>query len=329
MSITINNRFAQHETGDSPDQTPYPVSLYRSPVTNVGNPSPNGQPMMEHVDVAEVAEGIRNGTWQKRVAQVRGLAAYADSQLTRTREAKTESVPRKLSPTTRPKSDCLFGSQPATSSLATDTPPNYRQSETSAHGKHYPECVWAEGLYPPIALSGLRFLEVDDLHDPIERAAERARIEGHPSVVSCWLSAGGNCLHITVLMAPKPASNAEAHVAFEHAAAALGLAAKGDAAVKNMARVEFVSHDPDAYLHLGATPLVWEMPDNEPESGDSAHSGQKRNAQDRRTGPKTDPPPKAEELGRAVLARKLGPRGNVLSLTMTPPTISCAAPSTR
>ncbi len=283
MSITPNNRFAQHQTDSSTDQTPYPVSVYCGPITNVGHPSPGGQPTMKHVDVADVAEGIRNGKWQKPVAQARGLAAYKDetgADGKRTRNAIAYDQAKKQLPFWIAAGHFVAGHRHA---------PDYRQSPTSAHGKNFPECVSAEGRYPPVSLSGLRFLEVDYLNDPIKRAAERARIAAHPSVVSCWVSAGGNGLHVTVLMDPKPASNSEAHVAFEYAAVALGLAATGDAAVKNMSRAAFVSHDPDAYLNLDATPLPWEMPEHSPQIGRTAH-GRKRKAQNRRGSPKAEPP---------------------------------------
>ncbi len=269
MSITVHRPYAQPESGSgSADQSSYPVAIYRGPITNVGLPLPNGRPAMRHVDLEYVVEGIREGRWAKIVDRVRESADHKDARGVdgkRSQQAVAYDEAKRRLPFWTPAGRFVEGHRHA---------PDQRQPATSEHGKSFPACAMAEGLYPPVILSGLRFLELDHLNDPEDLARERTRIEAHPSVVSCWLSAGGHGLHVTVAMEPAPATNAEAHMAFEVACAAIEISATGDASVKNLARVAFVSHDPEAHFNRDARPLVWGMPETPTRGPFGADSGE-------------------------------------------------------
>ena len=60
MSITIQPPFAQHDTTDSAVTHNYPVTLYREPVFNVGDPGNPGHRML-HTDLRRVFEFVRDG----------------------------------------------------------------------------------------------------------------------------------------------------------------------------------------------------------------------------------------------------------------------------
>ena len=240
----------------------YPVTLYLGPIQNTGRPRADGKGTMRHVDLDYLIDGIRDGKWAERVAEARALAAHKDERGDdgkRTKDALTYDQVKRLLPFWIPAGHFVPGHRHA---------PDQPQSPSSTHGKTFPECVAAEGRYPPVALSGLRFVEIDYLDNPADLARVRARIQEHPSVVTCWCSAGGNGLHVTVLMDPAPTNDAESHVAWGVASRELCINSIGDKSVKNLARVAFVSHDPDAYVNRDPIPLTWDMLEISPQAGD-------------------------------------------------------------
>ena len=223
---------------------------------------------MWHVDLDRVVEAVRSDDWAGLVEAARDLAEHKDARGKdgkKTRKAIEYDEVKKRLPFWMPAGHFVPGHRHA---------PDQKQSPTSAHGKEFPECVAAEGRYPPTALSGLRFVEIDHLDDPDDLARQRARIQEHPSVVSCWVSPGGRGLHVTVLMDPAPANDAEAHAAFAAASQALELESTGDKFVKNLARVAFVSHDHQAYRNPVPLPLGWEMAESPARGATSAENSE-------------------------------------------------------
>ena len=256
----------------------YPVTLYAGPVSNVGN-DPRA---MEHADLADLHTLVRDGKWEAQVAAVRALVAHKgekDENGKPTKKSKAyDAAKRRL-----PFSVVSGHYEPDHRHSPDPQKPNPEQPN---HADRFPECE-AGGAHPPVP-SGIRFLELDDL-DEDELAAAMSRIQAHPSVIACWRSPGGRGLHIFVLMDPKPTNNAEAHATFEYATRALGIACIGDASVKNLARLAFVSHDPDAYWNpADPVALVWEVPKNAPQGEKSGVDDDSRTPNKARTGPETD-----------------------------------------
>ena len=257
----------------------YPVTLYDGPVSNVGSDPDT----MEHVDLKDLYICVRDGEWKAQVAALRPLAAHKgekDENGRPTEKAKAyDAAKRRL-----PFSVVSGHYEPGHRHSPDPRKPNPAQPN---HADRFPECA-AGGAHPPIP-SGIRFVELDDL-DEDEMASAMARIQAQPSVITSWRSPGGRGLHIFILMNPKPTNDAEAHAAFEYATRALEIDSTGDAAVKNLARLAFVSHDPDAYWNPGdPVPLAWEMPENARQGGKSDVDDDSRAPNTARTGPETDP----------------------------------------
>ena len=129
-------------------------------------------------------------------------------------------------------------------------------------------CVSFGGTFPlgragkfPTDASGLVFLEVDH-HDgaPPEGwlATEKSRLAAHPSVVSCYISAGGAGLHAVVAVDPVPVDRQSYRQAWAWATRELALEHHGDPLVKDSTRLALISHDPDIYTNLNPLPLRWE-----------------------------------------------------------------------
>ena len=248
----------------------YPVTLYDGPVQNVGSDPRT----LQHTYLQCLYVLVRDGEWELLVAAVRALAAHKhakgpDGKLTE-KAIAYDAAKRLL-----PFSVVSGHYEPGHRHSPDPQKPNPQQPN---HADRCPECQQA-GAHPPFALSGVKFAEIDDLNDPEQLAAERYRLQAHPSVIACWKSPGGNGLHIFVLVEPSPTTDAEAHAVHDTVYAALGITGTGDKSVKNLARLAFGSHDPDAYWNPDPVPLVCEIPDTpenrmlngEPPSGETAH----------------------------------------------------------
>ena len=280
MSITIQPPFAQHDTTDSAVTHNYPVTLYREPVFNVGDPGNPGHRML-HTDLRRVFEFVRDGhpEWAPGPAlikQVRDLAPHKgekDENGKPTQKSKAYeniktlqlpfSVPGHYEPCHR------HSPNPQRPSSRPDRP---------AHADRFPECR-QYGAHPPIEFAPFKFVELDNL-DAEGIDAARESLKEQPSVICFWLSAGGHGLHIFVLLDSVPTNDDEAHAAYETAVRALGIAdsVANDANVKNLARLAFMSHDPNAWWNPSPVPLV-EMPKNDAQgvkSADSAESGSRQ-----------------------------------------------------
>ena len=268
----------------------YPVTLYLGPISNVGQ-NPN---QMKYTDLRYLYECVQGGKWEQLVAAVHALAAH-----------KNEKGPDGK-PTEKAKAYTAAKHRLPFSVVSGHYTPRHRHSpdphrpnpEKPNHYDRFPECA-VGGAYPPIP-SGIRFMEMDNL-DEGALALARAVLQAHPSVIACWKSPGGNGLHIFVLVDPKPITDAHAHDAYEAVAAELGITDTGDASVKNLARLAFVSHDPDAYWNPDApAPIAWEISEI-PEKGQSEpENGKSETANKARTAPETNSGAKSPTEGRGT-----------------------------
>ena len=142
-----------------------------------------------------------------------------------------------------------------------------------AHKDTGPAVVFA-GYYPggrrrqvdPIEHSRLVFCETDKLASVEEASAERDRLARLPFVAAAYVSLSGLGVHVVVALDDAPAGEDGKALNFDHrrawevATEALGLDAEtNDASVKNVNRITYASHDPDAYLASEITPLRWNL----------------------------------------------------------------------
>ena len=230
--------------GPSTETLPtYPVTLYDPPLSNVGE-DPH---RMKHVSLEHVYDQVRSGEWAEGIERVRALASHKKEKLDGklTEEAEAYDAAKHALPFSVVSGHYMPGHRHA------PDPQNPR------HADRYPECA-VGGAYP-IVPSGIRFVELDDINDAQALASARERLQAHPAVVACWLSPGGNGVHIFVLVDPKPSTNSEAHAAYVAVVAELGIAAVDDNSVKNLSRLAFVSTDPDAYWNPAPIPIAWEI----------------------------------------------------------------------
>ena len=129
-------------------------------------------------------------------------------------------------------------------------------------------CITWAGQFPsgrkhsdPFSTSGLVFLELDN-HDGPPPAwwlwAEKHRIASNPGVVACYVSAGGQGLHIIAAVHPIPASPVEYRAAWSWASRELSIESTGDQQVGHHNRLAAISHDEAAYVNLTPVPIAWE-----------------------------------------------------------------------
>ena len=124
--------------------------------------------------------------------------------------------------------------------------------------------------------SGLRLLDLDDLHDG-EAAWIFAAIDDGtlPWAAAAWTSTGGAGIHIVAWLDPAPTDQATSHAAYAALARDLasslpGIEIANDPSSKNLMRSAFVSDDSDARLRENATPFLWkDQP--QPEEPPRAH----------------------------------------------------------
>ena len=217
-------------------------SIYKPPVTNVGERP--GQ--MEEISFEELHAKVKSEEYVDLLRSIRELAPYKnergpDGKLS-DKAKKYRDLKKNKLPFTVPSGIYEAGHRHGT------------DPQKPTHYKKYLECKQG-GAHLPIP-SGIRFLEMDNL-DEESLAAARENLEKHPSVMGCWLSPGGNGLHIFVMVDPQPTNDAEAHAAYAAAAGTLGIAETGDSSVKNLARPAFVSADATAYMNPNSVVIPW------------------------------------------------------------------------
>ena len=235
-------------------------TLFSSPVRSARHTG-------ESCTLEDLHRAVASEHWYHKISPVRKLAPYKNEK----------------DPTGKRKSDCaLEYSQLKESTLpyavlsgTWDT--DHRHADGSTH-KGQPCEV--NGLISP---SGMRLLDLDDL-DSMDRAFIMSELRDGvvPWAAACWLSAGGDGLHLVATLDPAPACQADSHTSFAALVADLSrrlpvASVASDPAAKNLMRPSFVSCDPDAWLADSPRPLRWFDP-----PGD-AHTGQKRHTENGHT----------------------------------------------
>ena len=100
--------------------------------------------------------------------------------------------------------------------------------------------------------SGLVVLDLDHLEDAV---AARAIAAESPHVAAAFLSHSGSGLKVLVPVYPIPTNAADQRAAWQAAVEHLGHVGPVDPSGKDLPRLTFLPHDPDAYLPLKARPL--------------------------------------------------------------------------
>ena len=276
MIITMDGQCTQHEPNDSTGTQHYPTTLYTPPVFNTGNPEFAGHRML-HTDLRFLYECVRDGDseWApdpKLVKRLRELAPHKGEKL-----ASGKPTTKAIEYETIKKHELPF-------SVPGHYQPGHRHSpdpqkpsgnpKRPTHADHFIECQ-QYGAHAPVRFASYKYVELDNL-DTDKLAAERDRLKAHPSVIAVWLSAGGRGFHIFVRMDTAPTDDADAHAAYEVVVHKLGIAdsVANDKSVKNLARLAFISYDPDAWWNPNPAPLAWEKSGSRAHNGDSPHSGE-------------------------------------------------------
>ena len=283
MSIPTEAQFTQHEPNEPAGTRTYPVTLYTAPVLNVGNPEAPGHRML-HTDLRYLFERVRDGDseWApdpRLIARLHTLAPHKGEKghdRKATPEAdEYENIKKYELPFSVP------GHYQRGHRHSPDPQKPSRDPNKQAHADRFRECR-QYGAHPPIAFACYKFVELDNI-DAEALAAERERLKAQPSVIAVWLSAGGRGLHIFVRLDTAPTNDLQAHAAYEVVVQELGFAdsVSNDGSVKNLCRLAFVPHDPDAWWNPNdPVPLVWKVPEPGPTGG---HSGNSADAQTRQS----------------------------------------------
>ena len=199
------------------------------------------------VTLADLCAGIRLGKWAQPVADVRELAPHRWDRDPDNAKRKGKLAAEYTSRKNRLPYVVLSGTWD----------PAHRHADGATHAKK--PCP-VNGIIDP---SGLRLIDLDPPpgHD---LDAVRADLDNGavPWAAACWLSAGGDGLHIAAWVTPAPTDQVTSHAAY--AALCRDLAIRipaamigNDSSSKNLMRPAFVSHDSAARLRHDAEPLQW------------------------------------------------------------------------
>ena len=109
--------------------------------------------------------------------------------------------------------------------------------------------------------SGYTFLDADDLPTPEAAAAERDRQFKHPAAALSYVTKSGIGTHTVVAVDPIPRDDYEYKIASAAARDALGVSVTtNDEATKDISRIAYPAHDPDARYREDVVPLAWTPP---------------------------------------------------------------------
>ena len=218
-------------------------TVFSSPVTS-------GRHRGTDWTLEELAAAVRDGTWADKIRPIRALARHKNEKdETGKRKSQRAAQYSELKETT-----LRYAVLSGTWDLA------HRHADSATHAKKPCE---VNGLIEP---SGLRLLDLDDVPACNRAAIKIALDDGAlPWAAACWLSPGGDGLHLVALLEPAPTCQAESHAAFAALLADLAdrlpdAKAASDASAKNLMRPSFVSHDPDARVYPDARPFLWQEP---------------------------------------------------------------------
>ena len=215
-------------------------SLFTTPVSR-------GPHRAETWTLADLHNAIRSGHWWDVIAPVREIARH--------KQEKDESGKRK-SALAQQYSNLKDQTLPYAVFSGTWDP---RHRHADGHACKSDKCP-GNGLLQP---SGLRLLDIDDLHDDEGEWIFAAIDEGTlPWAAAAWTSTGGDGIHIVSWLDPAPTNQATSHAAYAALARDLainlpGIEVANDTSSKNLMRPAFVSADSTARLRENATPFRW------------------------------------------------------------------------
>lgn len=215
-------------------------SLFTSPVSS----SPH---IEETWTLEDLHDAIVRGRWHELITAVRALAPHkTEKDRTGKRRSARAREYSRLKESTLPYA-----------ALSGTWDPHHRHADGS---KHKGEPCEINGIILP---SGLRLLDLDNL-DKTERAHIMTELRNGalPWAAACWLSPGGDGLHLIAVLDPAPVCLTDSHQAFIAVVSDLSrripvASAASDRAAKNLMRPSFVSSDPDAWLADNPSPFRW------------------------------------------------------------------------
>lgn len=241
----------------------------------------------------ELHDAVQSEQWHENIAPIRNLAPY--------KREKDESGKR--------KSDrALKYSQLKESTLpyavvSGTWNPHRRHADGATH--HQRPCS-VNGL---LSASALRLLDLDDLDSSDRQVIMGALRDGVvPRAAACWLSPGGDGLHLIAALDPAPVCQKDSHIAFAVLVEDLDLrlsvaSVESDPAAKNLMRPSFVSCDPDAWLADSPQPLRWQDIPGDAHAGRNRRTENGHNKDDR--GARNSLLVQMERVARRVVATGL------------------------
>ena len=224
-----------------PDIRDREFSLFTTPVRSAHHTA-------ELWTLRSLHRAVKSEKWHEKIAPVRNLAPY--------KHEKDETGKRK----SRRAQDYSFLKERtlpyAVVSGTWDT--DHRHAD---RGKHNGQPCEINGIICP---SGLRLLDLDDL-DLFSINCIMCDLHNGvlPWAASCWLSPGGDGLHLVAALDPAPECDADSHTAFAALAQDLSrrlptASVASDPAAKNLMRASFISCDSAAWLADSPHPLRWQ-----------------------------------------------------------------------
>ena len=263
---------------DGPDPTAIQFSLFTTPVSR-------GPHRAEIWTLADLHNAIRAGHWWAVITPIRELAPH--------KREKDESGKRK-STLAQQYSDLKDQTLPYAVFSGTWDPRHRHADGFNCKAKECP----GNGLLQP---SGLRLLDLDDLHDGEAAWIFAAVDDGTlPWAAAAWTSTGGDGIHIVAWLDPAPTNQATSHAAYAMLARDLainlpGIEIANDTSTKNLMRPAFVSADSTARLRKDATPFRW-MNQPQPEAPPDMFEPPKAH---------TEPPASSRDADRQLVLQAL------------------------
>ncbi len=195
----------------------------------------------------DLHDAIVSVRWHERIAAVRALAPY--------KKEKDHTGKRK---SVRAKEYSRLKELTLPYAVVSGTwDPHHRHADGS---KHEGGACEINGIILP---SGLRLLDLDDL-SRTERDHIMTELRGGalPWAAACWLSPGGDGLHLIAALDPAPVCQADSYQAFTALVSDLSrripvASVASDRAAKKLMRPSFVSCDLDAWLADDPRPFRW------------------------------------------------------------------------
>ncbi|MDE2788319.1 MAG: hypothetical protein OXL37_16890 [Chloroflexota bacterium] len=240
----------------TPDIRDREFSLFTSPVRSAHHTA-------ELWTLRSLHRAVKSEKWHETIAPVHKLAPY--------KREKDETGQRK---STRAREYSFLKERTLSYAVVSGTwDTKHRHADRA---KHDGQPCDVNGMRVP---SALRLLDLDDL-DAFTRNFIMMKLRDGvvPWAEACWLSVGGDGLHLFAALDPAPVCQEDSHIAFaalvEDLSRRLPVASvASDPAAKNLMRPSFVSSDTDAWLADRPQPLRWQ------DAPGDAHTGRNPRAE--------------------------------------------------